>query len=183
MLMILILVFLYILKREAGIGNNNIINRYNNIGVVLGAAVWSNNKPSPSLSARVDKAIDLYQKKNISKIYLTGSNAPGELAESEVALAYIKASGKNIPDVFIEKKTTSTNEQIEFIKNELLADKHYNVFVISDGYHLVRILEISKFQNINLKVVPSNLNQSFEKAIYNNVREALALTLFWFFAI
>lgn len=183
MLMILILVFLYILKREAGIENSHIINKTNNIGVVLGAAVWSNNKPSPSLSARVDKAMDLYQRKNISRIYLTGSNAPGELAESEVALAYIKASGKNIPDVFIEKKTTSTDEQIEFIKNELLTDKQYNVFVISDGYHLVRILEIGKFQNINLKVVPSNLNQSFEKSIYNKVREALALTLFWFFAI
>ena len=30
-----------------------------NIAVVLGAAVWSDNQPSPSLSHRVDKAIDL----------------------------------------------------------------------------------------------------------------------------
>ncbi len=183
MLMILIFVFFFILNKEAGLNDLKITRDPNNIGVVLGAAVWSNNKPSPSLSARVDKAVDLYQQHKIFKIYLTGSNAPGELTESEVALAYIKASGKHIPNVFIEKKTTSTNEQVEFIKKELLNEKQYNVFVISDSFHLVRILEIGKFQNINLKVVPSNLSQSFEKSVYNKVREALALTVFWFFAI
>lgn len=183
MLMILILVFFFILGKEAIIRDKSVNKNENNIGVVLGAAVWSNNKPSPSLSARVDKAVDLYEQKKISKIYLTGSNAPGELAESEVALNYIKSSGKNISDVFIEKETTSTVEQIEFIKEKLLSNKRNKVIVISDGYHLVRVLEISKFHNINLKVIASDLSQSFDKSIYNKVREALALTVFWFFAI
>lgn len=183
MLMILILVFFFILGKEAIIRDKSISKNEKNVGVVLGAAVWSNNKPSPSLSARVDKAVDLYEQKKISKIYLTGSNAPGELAESEVALNYIKSSGKNISDIFIEKETTSTVEQIEFIKEKLLSDKRNKVIVISDGYHLVRVLEISKFHNINLKVISSDLSQSFDKSIYNKVREALALTVFWFFAI
>lgn len=183
MLTILFLVFFFILKKEAGFNDMLIAKNRNNIGVVLGAAVWSNNKPSPSLTARVDKALLLYEQKKISKIYLTGSNAPGELAESEVALNYIKSLGKSIKDIFIEKKTTSTNEQIEFIKKNLLPGIQNNIIVISDSYHLVRVMEIGKFQNIKLKVVPSDLSQSFEKSIYSKVRESLALTVFWFFAI
>jgi vancomycin permeability regulator SanA len=183
MLFILIIVFFFILKKEAGLNDKNITRNPNNIGVVLGAAVWSNNKPSPSLSARVDEAINLYEQKKISAIYLTGSNAPGELAESEVALNYIKSTGKSISNIYIETGTTSTNEQIQFIKNNLLVVKSKNVVVISDSYHLVRVLEIGKFQNMNLIVAPSDLSLSFEKSLYNKAREALALTVFWFFAI
>ena len=91
MFIILLLTFLYIVKKEAGLSNRQFIKSRQNIGVVLGAAVWSNNKPSPSLAARVDKAINLYERQKISKIYLTGSNAPGELAESEVALNYLRS--------------------------------------------------------------------------------------------
>ena len=183
MFIILLLTFLYIVKKEAGLSNRQFIKSRQNIGVVLGAAVWSNNKPSPSLAARVDKAINLYERQKISKIYLTGSNAPGELAESEVALNYLRSLRRNIRNVSIEKKTTSTNEQISFIKKVLYSNKKNHIIVISDSYHLVRVLEISKFQNIKIDVAPSDLTQSFGSSIINKVREALALTIFWFFAI
>jgi vancomycin permeability regulator SanA len=183
MLLILAIVFFYILKKESWYSNNLSNLKVNNIGVVLGAAVWSNNKPSPTLSARVDKAIELYESGKLSQIYLTGSNAPGELTESEVALNYVKSLGKKIPNIFLEKKSTSTIEQIEFIKKKLLLNSNNRVIVISDGYHLVRVQEIGKFQNIKFKVIPSGLKQSFETSYYNKIREALALTVFWFFAI
>ena len=183
MLIILVTVFFYILKKETGYKDYVKKSGFNNIGVVLGAAVWSNNKPSPSLSARVDKAIALYEKGEISEIYLTGSNAPGELSESEVALNYIKSSGKNIPKIYLEKETTSTIEQIEFVKKKLLTDPKNKIIIISDRYHLVRVQEIGKFHNINFRVVPSSLSQSFEASIYSKIRESLALTVFWFCAV
>lgn len=183
MLAILIVVVIFISGKEHTFSSKKLNINKNSIGVVLGAAVWSGNRPSPSLSSRVDKAIELYDQGKISKIYLTGSNAPGELAESEVALNYIKSLGKNISDVTIEKRTTSTNEQIEFIKQQLLRKHTYGIIVISDSYHLVRVKEIGKFQNIKLKVIPSDLVLGFEASIYNKVREAIALTVFWFFAI
>ena len=182
MLLILVFVFLFIIKKESGF-NDFVIKSKNNIGVVLGAAVWSNNKPSPSLEGRVDEALNLLKKNIISEIYFTGSNAPGELTEAEVALNYLKSKGFDTSHVHLEKKTTSTNEQVEYIRKELSSNKDNNVIVISDSYHLVRVLEISRFQNIQVQVVPSDLVQSFEQAIYNNLREALALTVFWFFAI
>ena len=183
MLVMLLLVFLFIIGKETDLEERLIKNDKNTVGVVLGAAVWSKNKPSPSLAGRVDKALTLYQQNKISQIYLTGSNAPGELSESEAALKYIKAKGINTSEIFIEKETTSTNEQIQYIKNNLIGIFNKNVVVISDSYHLVRVLEIAKFHKIKIQVSASELSQSFEKAVYNKIREALALTMFWLYAL
>lgn len=182
MLLFLIFVFIFIIQKENGF-NDAVIKGKNNIGVVLGAAVWSNNKPSPSLAGRVDKALRLLKRNKISEIYFTGGKAPGELTEAEVAFNYLKSLGSDTSPVHLEKNTTSTNEQVEYIRKELSPNKDNNVIVISDSYHLVRVLEISSFQNIKVQVVPSDLVHSFEQAVYNNLREALALTVFWFFAI
>jgi vancomycin permeability regulator SanA len=179
----LVITFLFILGSEDSFKGQNLNNHGNYFAVVLGAAVWSDNKPSPSLAARVDKAMELLKSHIVNKIYLTGSNAPGELSEAEVALNYIKSKHVNYSEIFIEKETTSTNEQIQFIKEKLLSNPDENVIVVSDSYHLVRVKEISKFHNIEIKVLPSDLNLSFKAALNNKIREALALTVFWFFAI
>ena len=47
-----------------------------NIAIVLGAAVWTGNIPSPTLSSRVDKAMQLYNEGFVGKIVLTGGKAP-----------------------------------------------------------------------------------------------------------
>ncbi|MEO8232048.1 MAG: YdcF family protein [Ignavibacteriota bacterium] len=183
LLAIVLIVFIFIVAREARFNDQLISKDKNNVGVVLGAAVWSGNKPSPSLAGRVDKALKLFGEKKISQIYLTGSNAPGELAESEVAFRFIKSKGIYSSEIFLEKETTTTNEQIQFIKKKLTNSSNKNIIVISDGYHLVRALEIARFHNTKILVSASALSQSFEKAVYNKMREALALTVFWLFAI
>ena len=155
-----------------------------NIGVVLGAAVWSGNKPSPTLASRIDKAAELYKEGIINKVQLTGSNAPGELSEAEVAYNYILKKGVNSSDIMIEAKTTSTNEQIKFIKQELVPIENFdNIYIISDEYHLVRVREISRFFDLNVKVVASELRLSFDSMLYYRVRESVALLIFWCFAI
>lgn len=154
------------------------------VGVVLGAAVWSNNVPSTILMERIDKARELYQKKKIKKIQLTGGNAPGELSEAEVAFNYLIKFPVNPNDIWMEKKTASTTEQIRFIKNELIgAKKIKNVVIISDRFHLKRINEISKFYNIKVKLCGSNVTLNSKSLVYYKLREGIALINFWFFAI
>lgn len=182
MLLLLLAAFIFIISKEVSFVGAEITTK-NNSGVVLGAAVWSQNKPSPTLAARVDKAIQLFRENKISSVYLTGGNAPGELAESEVAFNYLKTKMNDVSNIHKETKTSSTNEQIQFVKSMLLlSGKEKNVIVISDSYHLVRILEISYFHNIEINAIPSDLPLSFEKALYFKTREALALVVFWFFA-
>ena len=154
------------------------------IAVVLGAAVWSNNEPSPSLASRIDKAAELYKKGVVNKIQVTGGNAPGELSEAEVAWNYLVSKGIDDSNIWIEKNTTSTAEQIHFIKYNLLAGNIFNnVIIISDEYHLSRVKEISKFYDVNAKVEASELKLSFEKKVYYKIRECIALILFWCFAL
>lgn len=154
------------------------------VGVVLGAAVWSNNIPSTILMERLDKARELYQKKKISKIQLTGGNAPGELSEAEVAFNYLIKFPIDPKDIWIEKHTTSTTEQIRFIKNELFGKKFIKkVVIISDRFHLKRINEISKFYNLKVKLCGSNVTLNSKSLVYYKLREGIALINFWFFAI
>lgn len=175
--------FFFIASRQERVKLKPLNNKTAYTVVVLGAAVWSDNKPSPILAARVDKAIDILKNYRVEHLYFTGSNAPGELSEAEVALNYLKS--KNIPTdrIITESNTTSTTEQIQFIKNKISDEAKSNLIVISDAFHLVRIKEISKFHQLKIKTIASELELNFFSDIYNKLRESLALTVFWFFAI
>jgi vancomycin permeability regulator SanA len=183
MIVILIYSLFFIISREERVKLQALDKKTSYTIVVLGAAVWSDNKPSPILAARVDKATELLKNYNIKKLILTGSNAPGELSEAEVALNYLKS--KNVPsdNIIIEKNTTSTTEQIQFLKSKLNESDQKNLVLVSDSFHLVRIKEISKFHKLNIKTIASELKLGFLSESYNTLREALALTVFWFFAI
>ena len=180
----LIVTFLYLETSSYSSDNWSLSKNNKNIGVVLGAAVWSGNKPSPSLSSRVDKAIELYNKGYAGKILLTGSNAPGELSEAEVAFIYAKELGMDTTKISLEQKTTSSSEQIQFIMHNLVPDEEIkDIIIISDSYHLPRALEISRFYNIDIKVASSQLQLDFKSKLYNKIRESLALVVFWCFAL
>jgi vancomycin permeability regulator SanA len=187
--MLMLLIFLLI----AFIYNNTLsytsgkwqLNRSNrNISVVLGAAVWTGNVPSPTLAGRVDKALELLKNGFSGKILVTGSSAPGEMTEAEVAYNYLLAKGVDTTLVSIETSTTSTAEQIQFIKNELVdSELIEDIIVISDSYHLPRVIEISRFFNLNIKVAESRHVVDFQDKLYNKVRESIALFIFWCFAL
>lgn len=183
MTVILVYSLFFIISREERVKLQSLDGRTSYTIVVLGAAVWSDNKPSPILAARVDKAIELLKNYNIGKLFLTGSNAPGELSEAEVALNYLKSKKVSSEKIIIEKNTTSTTEQIQFLKSKLSESEQKNLIVVSDSFHLVRIREISKFHKLKIITIASELELSFLSKLYNTLREALALTVFWFFAI
>jgi vancomycin permeability regulator SanA len=180
----LFLTFIFIQTKGYGSKNWQLTKNDKNVAVVLGAAVWSDNQPSPSLSGRVDKAIDLYNNNFAGEILLTGSNAPGEMSEAEVAFEYMKEKGMNMEKVRYESLTTSTTEQINYIKDNLIPDKNINdVIVISDGYHLIRVIEIGKFFNINIKVAAAAQHLNYKKRFFMQLRESVALIVFWSFAL
>lgn len=183
MLAFLVYSFFFIMSREERVKIQPLDKKISYTVVVLGAAVWSDNKPSPILATRVDKAIDLIENFNVEKVYFTGSNAPGELSEAEVALNYLKSKNISSDNVITETNTTSTTEQIQFIKNKLSDSAKENLIIVSDSFHLVRIKEISKFHHLNIITIASELELNFISELYNKLRESLALTVFWFFAI
>lgn len=185
-IIVLLLTFAFLHILDKNVDNINTLkdSKISYAGVVLGSAVWADNKPSPSLAARTLKAAELYKEGVLQKIQLTGGNAPGELSEAEVADNYLKNLHVNSDDIWSEKKTSSTTEQIRFIKNELVTKKNIkNILIISDAYHLARIKEICNFYNVKAKVTASDLKSGFDSEMYHKIRESVALLIFWFFAI
>jgi vancomycin permeability regulator SanA len=181
---VLAFTFIYVLVNGYPSDNWSLTKSDKNLAVVLGAAVWSDNQPSTSLSGRVDKGIQLYVDKFVGGILLTGSNAPGEMSEAEVALEYAKINGMDMEKVSYESSTTSTSEQLFYIKTHLVDDEIINdIIVVSDSYHLVRIIEISKFLNINIKVAASSIYLNYQKKLFMQLRESIALIVFWVFAL
>ncbi len=159
------------------------LSRYD-VAVVLGAAVWSGNKPSPIFESRIDKAASLYKSKVVNKIQVTGGNAPGEFTEARVAKNVLMHSGVRSSDIWMEEKTSSTADQIEFIKQNLVLKKNLkSIIIVSDQFHLKRALEICKFYNIRAKGVAADIELSWEKSYFYGFRDSIALLLFWLYAI
>jgi len=176
--------FIYVVIKGYPSDNWSFKKSDKNLAVVLGAAVWSDNQPSTSLSGRVDKGIQLYIDKFVGGILLTGSNAPGEMSEAEVALEYARINGMDMEKVSYETLTTSTSEQLKYIKTHFVDDESINdIIVVSDAYHLVRIIEISRFLNINIKVTASSIYLNYKKKLFMQLRESIALIVFWCFAL
>jgi vancomycin permeability regulator SanA len=184
LLIFLLMTFIYINTLNYTSGKWELNRSSNNVSVVLGAAVWSGNLPSPTLAGRVDKALELLKNGYSGKILVTGSSAPGEMTEAEVAYNYLLAKGIDSSQIAIETATTSTAEQIQFIKNELAGlESIEDIIVISDSYHLPRVIEISRFFNLDIKVAESRHILDYKDKLYNKVRESVALFIFWCFAL
>jgi vancomycin permeability regulator SanA len=183
LLIILLMVFSYLFSTK-DVDSPVTRSEIQSVGVVLGAAVWSKDKPSPTLVSRLDKAVELYNRGYLQKVQLTGAHAPGELSEAEVAFKYIMDRGVVPEDIYYEDKTTSTSEQIKFIKDKLLSRQDLlNVIIISDNYHLPRVSEITKFYNLNTNLAGSKLNLNEKDSFYYNLRESIGLVIFWLFAL
>lgn len=162
-------------------GNNEIKYEY---ALIPGAAVWKKDKPSPIFEGRIRKALELYRRGSIKKIILTGGNAPGELSEAEVAYKYLTNLGVDYRNLIVEQLTSTTTEQIRYIKHDNeAANSNSKILIISDDFHLARILQICKFFNIEADGISTEYKLTFEKTLFYRTRESIALLLFWFFAI
>jgi vancomycin permeability regulator SanA len=165
-------------------GNSNNSNKKYDVAVVLGAAVWSNNEPSPIFEARIEKAKELYIQGRVDKIQLTGSNAPGEISEAGAAFNLLRNFGIDKDFLIIEEKTSTTSEQIKFIKDNLInKNEHKKVVIISDAFHLIRIKEMCKFYGVEADVIASEYQLNWGIYLFYIFRDSISLLLFWIFAI
>lgn len=154
------------------------------VGVVLGAAVWKYNKPSSILKMRIEKGLQLYSKRIVKKLQLTGNSAPGELPEADVAFYYLLNKKIDPADIRLETESRSTLDQISYIKSTLVGRNGYQkIIVISDAFHLPRIKEMAEFYNLKIDLVNSDLAMASESLRYYVLREVVGLINFWMFGV
>jgi len=132
--------------------------------VIFGAAEYR-GRPSPVLRARLDHALTLYRRGIAPTIVTTGG--PGgdpDFTEAGVGRNYLVAHGVPSEDVLMEDESTSTSETVLSVAEIMLRADLHSCVVVSDGYHLFRIVKLFKQKGI---------------AAYGSPREERAYLSFW----
>jgi uncharacterized SAM-binding protein YcdF (DUF218 family) len=107
--------------------------------VVFGTAQYD-GKPSPVLAARLDHAIELYERKLAPVVVVTGGNQPGDrFTEAAASATYLLERGIPDEDVLREVSGTSSWQSLAAV-SEFLAERDITeVLLVSDPFHSLRI--------------------------------------------
>ena len=138
--------------------------------LVLGCAVWADNKPSPMLKDRLDTAIDLYHKGVAPKLLLSGDNGVKGYSEPDCMYRYVLGQGIPDEDIFLDFAGFSTYESVYRSHAVFMADR---LIVVTQKYHLFRALKACEALGIKAKGVASN-QQKYAGRYYREAREVLA---------
>jgi vancomycin permeability regulator SanA len=108
--------------------------------LVLGSAVWPNEQPSPSLRARTQKAIELYQAGHASHLILSGGLGRYPPEEAEVMRRLAEAAGVPAEALILDMEAHSTWESITQAREILDHEGWETVIIVSDPFHITRAL-------------------------------------------
>jgi len=108
--------------------------------VVLGCQVRPNGVPSRMLLERLKTARELLLEDESLLCVVTGGQGRNEPAtEASVMRDWMIRNGISEERIFIEDKSTNTDENLRFARNVMLDnDLPLNVIIVSDGFHLFR---------------------------------------------
>ncbi|MBI1355471.1 MAG: YdcF family protein [Acidobacteria bacterium] len=106
--------------------------------VVLGAAqYWG--RPSPVLKARLDHALELYQRELAPRIITTGGHGEGaKFSEGEVSREYLSENGVPAEFITVEEAGTSTMQSAAAVGEIMDRMQLTSCIVVSDDYHMLR---------------------------------------------
>ena len=107
--------------------------------VVLGAAQYA-GKPSPVLRARLDHALDLWNRHLASLLILTGGTGSGDTtSEAAVGRSYVQKHG--VPDsaILVENAGRTTSESMRAVAGMLEVRGLQSALLVSDPFHMLRL--------------------------------------------
>jgi uncharacterized SAM-binding protein YcdF (DUF218 family) len=107
--------------------------------VVLGAAQYA-GKPSPVLRARLDHALELWNRHLASLLILTGGTGSGDTtSEAAVGRTYAKRHG--VPDsaILVESEGRTTSESMRAVAGMLEVRGLQSALLVSDPFHMLRL--------------------------------------------
>jgi uncharacterized SAM-binding protein YcdF (DUF218 family) len=107
--------------------------------VVLGAAQYA-GKPSPVLRARLDHALDLWNRHLASLLILTGGRGSGDTT-SEAAVGRKYARKHGVPDsaILVENEGRTTSESMRAVAGMLEVRGLQSALLVSDPFHMLRL--------------------------------------------
>lgn len=122
--------------------------------VVFGAAEYS-GRPSPVLRARLDHALELYQRKLAPVIITTGgSGGDPSYNEGQVGHDYLMQRGVPETGLIAETQGTNTAESAERVGVIMRANHLHSCLAVSDEYHVFRIRKLLEHEGVQVYVAP-----------------------------
>lgn len=113
---------------------------YSDVAIILGAGT-SNSKVSPVYRERINHGIWLYENDYVDFLILTGGIGEGnDVSDAYIAKQY--AISKSVPEqaIFIEEKSTITEENLENAKAIMDENSFNSAIIISDPLHMKRAM-------------------------------------------
>jgi len=146
--------------------------------LVLGAAEYR-GRPSPVLKARLDHALELYNRQLAPRIMTTGG-AGGDpiFTEGGVGRAYLTSHG--VPDeaVIVESEGQSTIQSTTMAGEIMRRMGLHSVIVVSDGYHIYRVKQMLEASGLEVYGSPRKERKPERlRDWWNNVKQAVVYLL------
>jgi vancomycin permeability regulator SanA len=151
--------------------------------LVLGSAVWPNEQPSPSLRARTERAIELYQEGYAAHLILSGGLGRWPPEEAEVMRRLAEAAGVPQEALILDLEASSTWESIARAREILDQEGWETAIVVSDPFHLTRALLMARdagFVGYGAPALDSPTYTIPSRRVFYTSREVLAV---WWYLV
>jgi len=149
--------------------------------IVFGAAQY-NGHPSPVFKARLDHAAKLFKNKYAKKIMTTGGHGiDARFTEADVGRDYL--AKQNIPPecIVTEPSASTTLATIKSVLEFLRLEHLDRVISVSDGFHLFRIKQIFRDNQVVAYGSPakqSPIESKLKSRVWASLREVLVYTAY-----
>ncbi len=151
--------------------------------IILGSAVWPGGHPSPSLYARTQHAIQLYQAGYAPHMILCGGLGKNPPAEAEVMRELAVQAGVPSGALLLDALSHSTEENLANAKALMDANGWETALIVSDPFHLLRAQIIARDLGMEAYRSPAANSPTYttpQLRFQYTAREALALI--WYYA-
>ena len=104
--------------------------------LVCGCPANLNGSPSVLMKTRVDKAVELWRKGKVGKLFFTGGHVKNPHIESEVMREYALSLGVPEEQIITEKESVSTYHNMMHSKDIMEDAGPRSCVVVTNGWHL-----------------------------------------------
>lgn len=150
--------------------------------IVLGSAVWSGERPGPSLAARTRHAIALYKAGYAPHLIFSGGLGRFPPSEAEAMRRLATSAGVPADAIVLEDQSHSTEENLANSKALMDAHGWHSALIVSDPFHLLRAETMAHDLGIEAYGSGASDSPSYTQApwrIWYTTRESVALV--WYY--
>lgn len=138
--------------------------------LVLGAGVWSGNRPSPMLEDRLNQGIELYREGVSNRLLMSGDHGRKDYDEVNVMKSFAIEKGIRSEDIFMDHAGFSTYDSMYRARDIFQTDK---IVIVTQGYHMYRALYVADRLGLEAYGVTAD-PRIYAGQNYRELREILA---------